>query len=71
MATMRSQSVLGASLVAVEIPVVYLPGPVPYLVSPLDFTQTHALIEAAYDAARSFLEHLAITGPGLYGSPSS
>ena len=56
--------------IAAGIPVVYLPGPVPRLVSPLDFTHTAALIEAAYVSARSFLEQLRITGPGLYGSPS-
>jgi hypothetical protein len=27
------------------------------------------LIEAAYEAARSFLRDLDIAGPGLYGSP--
>jgi hypothetical protein len=27
------------------------------------------LIETSYEAARSFLRDLDITGPGLYGSP--
>jgi hypothetical protein len=33
--------------------------------STLDFDHTHELIEASYLAARSFLEHLEIPGPGL------
>jgi len=70
MVTMRSQAVLEAPLVATEVPVIYLPGPAPQPVSPLDFHHTGALIEGAYEAARSFLEDLDVTGPGLYGSPS-
>lgn len=70
MVAMRSQAVLEAPLVAAEVPVVYLPGPMPHPVSPLDFRQTSMLIEQAYEAARSFLDDLKVTGPGLYGSPS-
>jgi NTE family protein len=70
MVAMRAQSVLETPVIAAGIPVVYLPRPAPRLVSPLDFTHTAALIEAAYVSARSFLEQLRITGPGLYGSPS-
>ncbi len=69
MVMMRSQAVCEAPLVAAEIPVVYLPGPAPELVSPLDFSHTAALIEAAYEAVRPFLKDLQITGPGLYGAP--
>ena len=69
--TMRSQAVLEAPLVAAALPVVYLPGPDPRPMSTLDFDHTPELIEAAYASARSFLEHLDIAGPGLYGSPSS
>jgi NTE family protein len=69
MVTMRAQAVLEAPLVAADIPVVYLHGPEPLRVSPLDFRQTAALIETAYEAARAFLDELDITGPGLYGSP--
>jgi NTE family protein len=58
-----------APLVAANVPVVYLHGPAPLRVSPLDFRQTGMLIETAYEAARSFLRDLHITGPGLYGSP--
>lgn len=69
--TMRAQAVLEAPLVAATLPVVYLPGPDPRPMSTLDFDHTAELIETSYEAARSFLEHLNITGPGLYGSPSS
>ncbi|PND57491.1 patatin [Mycobacterium sp. ENV421] len=64
--TMHSQSVSEATLVAENIPVVYLPGPAPRLVSPLDFTHTAELIEDAYLSARQFLDELHVDGPGLY-----
>jgi NTE family protein len=67
--TIRSQAVLEAPLVAAEVPVVYLHGPEPVRISPLDFRQTGTLIETAYEAARSFLDKLQVSGPGLYGSP--
>ena len=67
--TIRSQAVLEAPLVAADVPVVYLHGPEPLRVSPLDFRQTGTLIETAYEAARAFLDKLHISGPGLYGSP--
>ena len=70
MVTMRSQAVLEAPLVAADVPVIYLPGPEPHPVSPLDFRRTGTLIGGAYEAARSFLDDLDVTGPGLYGSPS-
>jgi NTE family protein len=70
MVAMRSQAVLEAPLAAAEVPVIYLPGPEPQRVSPLDFHHTGELIEGAYEAARSFLEEVDVTGPGLYGSPS-
>jgi len=69
MVTIRSQAVLEAPLVAADVPVVYLHGPEPLRVSPLDFRQTGALIETAYEAARTFLDGLHVSGPGLYGSP--
>jgi len=69
MVSMRTQAVFEAPLAAAEVPVVYLHGPEPHPVSPLDFRQTGTLIEAAYEAARSFLDDLRVTGPGLYGSP--
>jgi NTE family protein len=67
--TIRSQAILEAPLVASEVPVVYLHGPEPQRISPLDFRQTAMLIESAYEAARSFLDGVNVTGPGLYGSP--
>lgn len=65
--TMRSQAVAEAALVGAELPVVYLPGPAPKLVSPLDFTHTIDLIEDAYSSSRRFLDELRIHGPGVYG----
>ncbi len=70
MVTMRSQARLEAPLIATEVPVVYLPGEAPRMVSPLDFDHTPELIESAYGASHDFLAHLDVTGPGLYGSPS-
>ena len=69
MVTMRAQAALEAPLVASEMPVVYLHGPEPLRISPLDFRHTGTLIETAYESARAFLDELDITGPGLYGSP--
>jgi NTE family protein len=68
--TMRAQAVLQAPLVAETVPVVYIPGPEPLPISTLDFDHTPELIERSYEVARSFLEQVDITGPGLYGSPS-
>jgi NTE family protein len=68
---MRTQAVYEAPLVAKDVPVVYLPGPAPRPVSPLDFSHSDELIETSYEAARTFLASLTITGPGLYGSPSA
>jgi NTE family protein len=49
--------------------VVYLPGPAPVRVNPLDFGHTEALAEEAYSAAREFLDGISVSGPGLYGAP--
>jgi NTE family protein len=67
--TMRGQAVLDAPIAAAEVPVIYLHGPEPHPVSPLDFRQTSLLIETSYEAAQAFLADLEVTGPGLYGSP--
>jgi NTE family protein len=69
MVTMRVQAALEAPLAAARVPVVYLPGPAIQRVSPLEFAHTDMLIEGGYQAARSFLKSLVITGPGLYGRP--
>ncbi len=63
----RSQASLEVPAVAREMPVVYLPGPPPQKMTPLDFSRTAALVEGAYQAARPFLDDLVIEGPGLYG----
>jgi NTE family protein len=67
--TMRTQAIFEAPQAAANVPVVYLHGPEPQPISPLDFRHTGTLVESAYQAARSFLDDLHITGPGLYGSP--
>ncbi len=69
MISMRNQAVLEAPIAAAQVPVVYLPGPAPIRVNPLDFQQTDELTEQAYQAARSYLADLAVAGPGLYGGP--
>jgi NTE family protein len=69
MISMRNQAVLEAPRVAAELPVIYLPGPAPVRMTPLDFGHTDELIEQAYLAARAHLAELAVDGPGLYGSP--
>jgi NTE family protein len=70
MVAMRSQSMADTLPVAATLPIVYLPGPVAQPVSSLDFSHTLALMEASYEAARSFLSDLEISGPGLYGALS-
>ena len=52
MVTMRTQAVHEAPVVAQDIPVVYLPGPAPAVSARLLAPQ---LIEASYEAARTFL----------------
>lgn len=48
--------VLEAPIAASEVPVVYVPGPLPVRVSPLE-------------AAKTYLGELRVDGPGLYGVP--
>ncbi|WP_410620016.1 patatin-like phospholipase family protein [Amycolatopsis sp. cmx-8-4] len=69
MISMRNQAVLEAPLAASQVPVVYLPGPAPSRVNPLDFGHTDALATEAYDAAREFLDGISVSGAGLYGAP--
>ncbi|MFI5593838.1 patatin-like phospholipase family protein [Amycolatopsis sp. NPDC051758] len=69
MISMRNQAVLEAPVAAAQVPVVYLPGPAPARVNPLDFGHTEALAEEAYTAAREFLDVISVSGPGLYGAP--
>ncbi len=69
MISMRNQAVLEAPIAAAEVPVVYVPGPKPVRVSPLDFSHTTTLTTEAYEAAKTYLGELSIDGPGLYGAP--
>ncbi|MFD5251083.1 patatin-like phospholipase family protein [Amycolatopsis sp. NPDC058340] len=69
MISMRNQAVLEAPIAAAEVPVVYVPGPKPVRVSPLDFSHTAALTAEAYEAAKTYLGELRVDGPGLYGAP--
>ncbi|OXM45844.1 patatin [Amycolatopsis thailandensis] len=69
MISMRNQAVLEAPIAAAEVPVVYVPGPKPVRVSPLDFSHTAALTTEAYAAAKTYLGELSVNGPGLYGAP--
>ncbi|MEV6911834.1 patatin-like phospholipase family protein [Amycolatopsis sp. NPDC051071] len=69
MISMRNQAVLEAPIAAAEVPVVYVPGPKPVRVSPLDFSHTTTLTSEAYEAAKTYLGELRIDGPGLYGAP--
>ncbi|RZQ59262.1 patatin-like phospholipase family protein [Amycolatopsis suaedae] len=69
MISMRNQAVLEAPATAAEVPVVYLPGPAPVRLSPLDFRHTAELTEQAYRSAAAFLDGLTVDGPGLYGAP--
>ncbi|MFC3455974.1 patatin-like phospholipase family protein [Amycolatopsis speibonae] len=69
MISMRNQAVLEAPIAAAEVPVVYVPGPKPVRVSPLDFSHTTTLTTEAYEAAKTYLGELSVNGPGLYGAP--
>jgi NTE family protein len=65
---MRAQAQRDMPLAAQRVPVLYLPGPAPMRVNPLDFSRTPALIRGGYTATRRFLDTVAIDGPGLYRS---
>lgn len=69
MISMRNQAVLEAPVAAAQVPVVYLPGPAPVRVNPLDFSHTDMLADEAYGAAAEFLDGISVTGAGLYGAP--
>jgi NTE family protein len=69
MVSMRNQAVLEAPIAASQVPVVYVPGPLPVRVSPLDFSHTATLTSEAYEAAKTYLGELRVDGPGLYGAP--
>lgn len=65
----RAQLLASLPSVAAEVPVLYLPPPTPRTVSPVDFTQSDALIEDAYDVADRFLSSIVVDGAGIYGDP--
>ncbi len=62
----RQQVLRELPIAAASVPVLYLPGPAPVMMSPLDFGHTPTLVKTAYDAARAFLDTLHVAGPGLY-----
>lgn len=68
---MRHQADRDLPTVAADVPVIYLPGPRPRTISPLDFSAARPLISGAYEVARSFLERVSIDGPGLYDARST
>ncbi|GAA1994326.1 patatin-like phospholipase family protein [Amycolatopsis minnesotensis] len=69
MISMRNQAVLEAPVAAAEVPVLYLPGPAPIRLSPLDFTRTDELSAAAHETASAYLAGVSVDGAGLYGGP--
>lgn len=66
MVQMRQQVLRELPIAAASVPVIYLPGPAPVILSPLDFNSTPTLIRESYNTARAFLDTLTIDGPGLY-----
>ena len=64
--TMRQQVLRELPAAAERVPVVYLPGAEPILISPLNFRKSVPLIAEAYEESRRFLSQLKVTGPGLY-----
>lgn len=68
---MRHQAERDVPKVATEVPVLYLPGPRPRTISPLDFSAARPLISGAYEVARTFLDRVTIDGPGLYDAQST
>ncbi len=65
----RQQVLRDLPLASASVPTLYLPGPAPVVVSPLDFASSGALITDAYRTARRFLEQVEVDGPGLYRQP--
>lgn len=63
---MRSQLAADLPHIAASVPVLYLPGPPPSDVSPLEFESTTMLMSGAYEASQAFLDGVVIDGPGLH-----
>jgi NTE family protein len=57
-------------IAAETAPVLFIPGPQPIAISPLDFSSSAVLIASAYRSARDFLDQLTLNGPGLYRRPT-
>lgn len=64
----RQQAQRDMPIAAATVPVVYLPGPAPVRVSPLDFGRTTSLVRDGYESSRAFLATLDVDGPGMYRS---
>jgi NTE family protein len=52
----KQQTAAALAALPADISVLDLPGPAPIAISPLNFTHTLHFIDAAYGAARAFLE---------------
>lgn len=63
---LRQQVLRDLPAASEELPVLYLPGASPLMISPLDFSHTADLMQGAYRQSRAFLETLSVDGPGLY-----
>lgn len=63
---LRQQVLRDLPIAAEQVPVVYLPGAAPLMISPLEFDHTAELMQDAYGRSRAFLETVSIDGPGLY-----
>lgn len=65
---LRQQVARDVPIAAGQVPVVYLPGSAPRMISPMDFSRTHDLMLDAYRRSRAALETVSVHGPGLYGA---
>ncbi|WP_051063297.1 patatin-like phospholipase family protein [Ilumatobacter nonamiensis] len=70
MVQMRQQVLRELPVAAESVPVVYVPGSAPVIVSPLDFSLSASLMRDSYGSARKFLETVTVDGPGLYRTTS-
>ena len=65
---LRQQVLRDLPMAAEKVPVLYLPGASPLMISPLDFGHTQQLMLEAYRESRAFLETASVSGAGLYQS---
>lgn len=68
---LRQQVLRDLPLAAEQVPVLYLPGARPRMISPLDFDLTSEFMDEAYENSRAFLETTSVDGPGLYQREAS